>query len=152
MPSPRLHAPRDHQPEDRSAVCGTPDHSKMCKEASVPLGNPANIEDPPCDLSSASGTSHKPPKVLYRRPRLDHPGPMEPENNVEPTRDHYMVEKLLGKRTSQGRTQYLVRWLCYSPEHNVWYVITNLDLAKDLVNKYNWDHEAGTFTQPKESC
>ena len=26
-----------------------------------------------------------------------------------------------------------------------------MDLAKDLVNNYNWDHEAGTSTQPKGS-
>ena len=88
---------------------------------------------------------------LYRRSRLDHQGPVEPEDNMEPTKDHYVVEKLLGKRTSQGQTQYLVRWLGYGPEHNVWYDITNLYLAKDLVNKYNQDHEAGTSTRPKES-
>ena len=89
---------------------------------------------------------------LYRRPRLDHPGPVKPENNMKPTKDHYVVEKLLGKRTSQGQTQYLVRWLGYGPEHNVWYDITNLYSAKDLVNKYNQDHEAATSTRPKESC
>ena len=87
----------------------------------------------------------------YWRPRLDHPGPVEPEEGVKSTGDHYMVEKLLGIRTSQGQTQYLVRWLGYGPEHNVWYDITNLYLAKDLVNKYNQDHEAGTSTRPKES-
>ena len=87
----------------------------------------------------------------YRRPRLDHLGPVKPEDNVKPTENHYVVEKLLGKRTSQGWTQYLVRWLGYGLEHNVCYDITNLDSAKDLVNKYNRDHEAGTFTWQKES-
>ena len=76
---------------------------------------------------------------------------MEPEDNVKLTGDHYVVKKLLGKKTSQGQTQYLVRWLGYGPGHNVWYDITNLDLAKDLVDKYNWDHEAGTFTWPRKS-
>ena len=73
----------------------------------------------------------------YQRLRLEHPGPVEPEDNVKPTRDHYGVEKLLSKRTGQGQTQYLVKWLGYGPKHDVWYDITNLDLAKDLVNKYN---------------
>ena len=73
----------------------------------------------------------------YRRPRLDHPGPLESEKKVESTRDHYVIDQLIGKRTSQGRTQYLVKWLGYGPEHDVWYDITNLDPAKVLVNKYN---------------
>ena len=93
-----------------------------------------------------------PANDLYWRPRLDHLGPMEPENNVEPTGDNYVIKKLLGKMTSQGRTHYLVRWLGYCPEHDVWYDIINLDSAKDLVDKYNQDHEARTFTQPRGSC
>ena len=76
---------------------------------------------------------------------------MEPEDNVEPNGDHYVVEKLLGRRTSQCRTQYLVRWLSYGPEHDVWYDFTNLNLAKDLVDKYNRDHEARNLTRPKGS-
>ena len=92
-----------------------------------------------------------PANDLYRRPRLDHLGPVEPEDGVEPIRHHYVVEKLPGKRTSQGQTQYLVRWLGYGPEYDVWYDITNLDSAKGLIDKYNWDHEAKTFTRPKES-
>ena len=50
-----------------------------------------------------------PANNLYQRPRLNHPGVVEPEDKVEATGDHYMVEKLLGKKTSQGQTQYLVR-------------------------------------------
>ena len=56
---------------------------------------------------------------LYRRPRLDYPGSAKPKVKVKRTKDHYGVEKLLVKKTSQGQTQYLVRWLGYSPEHNV---------------------------------
>ena len=89
---------------------------------------------------------------LYRRPRLDHQGLVKPEDNVKPTKGHYVIKKLLGKRTSQGQTQYLVRWLSYGPKHDVWYDITNLDLAKDLIDKYNWDYEAGTSTRSKGSC
>ena len=93
--------------------------------------------------------STQPSQDPYRRPRLNHPGPVEPEDNVKPTGDHYVIEKLLEKRTSQGRTQYLVQWLGYGPEHDVWYDITNLNSAMDLINKYNWDHEAKTSTRPK---
>ena len=60
--------------------------------------------------------------------------------------NHYVVEQLLSKRTSQGRTQYLVRWLGYGLRHDVWYEFINLDLAKDFVDKYHRDYEAGTST------
>ena len=40
----------------------------------------------------------------YRRPRLDCPRPVEPEETVESTRDYYMIDKLLCKETSQGQT------------------------------------------------
>ena len=45
----------------------------------------------------------------YWRPRLDHSGLVKPEEKVESTGDHYVIDKLLGKRTSQEWTQYLVR-------------------------------------------
>ena len=82
---------------------------------------------------------------------MDHLGPIKPKDNVEPIRDYYVIEKLLSRRTSQGQTQYLVRWLGYGPEHDVWYDITNLDSAKDLVNRYNRNHGARTLIQPKRS-
>ena len=85
----------------------------------------------------------------YCRPILNHRGPVEPDNNVEPTGDHYVVGKLPSNRTSRGWTIYLVRWLGYGLEHNAWYDITSLDLAKNLINKYNWDHEARTSTRLK---
>ena len=77
----------------------------------------------------------------YWRPRLDHLRPVELEKEVESTRDHYVIDKLLGKRISKGQTQYLVKWLGYGPKHDIWYDITHLDLAKNHVDKYNWDHE-----------
>ena len=43
----------------------------------------------------------------YQRPGLNQLRSMEPENKVEPTQDHYMMEKLLGKRTRQGCIQHL---------------------------------------------
>ena len=76
-----------------------------------------------------------PADYLYQRPRLDHLGPVKPEEKVECTRDYYVIDKLLSKRTSQGRTQYLVRWLDHGLENDIWYDITNLDSAKDLVDK-----------------
>ena len=68
---------------------------------------------------------------------MNHQGLVKPEEEVEPIGNYYLIEKLLSKWTSQERTQYLVRWFGYGPEHDVWYDITNLDSAGDLVDKYN---------------
>ena len=76
----------------------------------------------------------------YQRPRLDHPGPVETKDNVEPTEDHYVVEKLLRKRISRGQTQYLVQWLGYGPEHDVWYDTRDLGSAAELIAEYERDH------------
>ena len=104
MPSLRLHTPSDHQPEDRPAVCETLDHLEMYRETGLTLGDPADMENPSHDLSSATKTSYKPADDPYRRPKLDHTGPVKPEDNVKPPGDHYVVEKLFEKRTSQGWT------------------------------------------------
>ena len=44
----------------------------------------------------------------YQRPRLDHPGPVEPEEEMKFTGDHYIIKKLLGKQVTQGQIQYLI--------------------------------------------
>ena len=38
----------------------------------------------------------------YQRLRLDYLGPVEPKDNAEPTRDYYVIEKLLGKRLAEA--------------------------------------------------
>ena len=50
---------------------------------------------------------------------MDHPGPVESEKNVEDTRDYCVTKKLLGKQLTWERTQYLLQWLRYRPEHSV---------------------------------
>ena len=61
---------------------------------------------------------------LYQQPI-----PEQPEA-VHTDSEEYEVEKLLDRRIiKKGRgysTQYLIRWLGYSPEHDQWYRIQDL--------------------------
>ena len=49
---------------------------------------------------------------------------------------HYEIEKLLNKRISCEQSQYLVKWLEYESEHNVWYSLNVLKNAQNLIMKY----------------
>ena len=72
----------------------------MFGKVNILLRDPANMEVLSHDLDSASGTSYNLAVNLYQKPRLNHPGPVKPENKVKRTRNHYVIEKLLGKKTS----------------------------------------------------
>ena len=69
----------------------------------------------------------------YERPRPDNPPPVEEDGTDAPS---YEVERLLDKRTTRGRDQYLVKWRGYGDEHNVWYKVDDLDNAQRLINEY----------------
>ena len=70
---------------------------------------------------------------------MDHPGPVEPEQDVKNIENHY-IKKLLGKQVTQGQTQYLMQWLEYGLEHNVWYDIQDLKAAARLLSDYKQSH------------
>ena len=40
----------------------------------------------------------------YQRPRMDHPRPMKPEEDIKNTKDHYIIKKLFGKQVTQEWT------------------------------------------------
>ena len=48
----------------------------------------------------------------------------------------YEVEKILGKRTINGKIEYKVKWLNYPLEESTWEPITNLDNSKEMVRKF----------------
>ena len=58
----------------------------------------------------------------------------------------YKIKKLLKKkRIRRGRgwaTEYLVRWVKWGPEHNVWYNIKDLADASDLVREFEEQAQA----------
>lgn len=57
----------------------------------------------------------------------------------------FEVERILRKRiTPKGRVLYLIRWLSYGPEDDVWRAEKQLADCKELVAQF----EAATLTQP----
>ena len=46
---------------------------------------------------------------------------------------HYEIKRLLNKRMSRNQSQYLVKWLNYDNEHNVWSFFRILNNADELI-------------------
>jgi hypothetical protein len=69
------------------------------------------------------------------------PGPLEMEDGGD---DSYEIERILAHRTRRHRggatTQYLIRWVGYGPEHDVWYDESDLDGAEDMLKAYKDTH------------
>lgn len=49
--------------------------------------------------------------------------------------DIYTVERVVDKRRSGGRVQYLVKWLNYADEDNTWEPVENI-LDQSIINEY----------------
>lgn len=47
-----------------------------------------------------------------------------------------MVDKRIRKYNKTEVTQFLIKWLCYGPEHNQWKSLSALDNCLKLVEKY----------------
>ena len=52
----------------------------------------------------------------------------------------YIIEKLIDKSVQiirrKPQIKYLVRWLGYGPEYNMWYPIESLQNAQELIEEY----------------
>ena len=68
--------------------------------------------------------------------RLSNPEPPPVEEEGEVQDPAYEVEKLLNKRITRGKNQYLVKWKGYGHEHNGWYKLEDLKDCKELVDEY----------------
>lgn len=68
------------------------------------------------------------------QPVLSRPPPVDPEEN------RFVVDRLLDKRTSRRRVEYLVRWFGYGPEDDTWEPARNID--SDLIADFEARHPA----------
>ena len=68
---------------------------------------------------------------------------------VVPEDEQYLVETLLDKRTSRGRTEYLVRWKGYGPEDDMWRPAS--DIEHSLIQEYEASHHGLLPTTRKSS-
>ena len=72
-----------------------------------------------------------------------HPPPVVPDD------EQYLVEALLDKRISRGRTEYLVRWKGYGPEDDMWRPAS--DIEQSLIDAYEASHHGALPAQQKSS-
>ena len=78
---------------------------------------------------------------------------------VQADSDESELERIMDKRITRGKVQYLVKWKDWGNEHNVWYSIDDLTNAMDLVNDYEskqalipaTGRKKGAVTAPQEA-
>ena len=56
--------------------------------------------------------------------------------NENDSASHYEIKRLMNKRISRKKTQYLIKWLEYESADNWWYNKKNLINAQDLIDDY----------------
>merc|ERR1712226_541614 len=64
--------------------------------------------------------------------------------------EEYVVEKILDKRITAGKIQYLIRWEGYGEEENTWEPKENLDCA-DLMKKFEVDWKEKKDSKKRKS-
>lgn len=86
----------------------------------------------------------------YNRQRHKPVMPVVTDNQL--TDNKYYVKRLLDKRIVQDKTQYLVKWLHYWPEHNVWYGLDDLADAIDKIKGFKKLPSATSQWARKRNC
>ena len=68
------------------------------------------------------------------------------QDEVERGSNEHVVESIVGKRETRGRTQYLVHWEGYGPDADTWEPVSHLRKARAAIDKY----ELAQREQPEE--
>ena len=68
---------------------------------------------------------------------------IEKKNNNSAS--HYKIERLLNKKISREKSQYLIKWVDYKSTYNIWYSLNVLNDAAKLIAEYK---ERITSTKP----
>ena len=55
---------------------------------------------------------------------------------VEDTHDELELKRIIGKRTIEREIEYLIKWKGYDNQHNVWYKLSDLSNAQELIDEY----------------
>ena len=102
------------------------------------------------------------PKTMRLRTKVFHISLLEPahknaklETHVEAEDDEepeYEVETILDSRVSQGKLEYLIKWVGYEPESNSWEPLENLNCPeqRQQFHRQNPDRPGGTDRGPSQ--
>jgi hypothetical protein len=87
--------------------------------------NPQRKTRHTCSLAGSRGAQRKctPPAV-------------DKSNDQEEQEEEELVDKIVGKRVKNGRTEYRVRWEGFTEADDTWEPLTNLETVEDLVCKF----------------
>ena len=87
----------------------------------------------------------------------DHPDSVYVEDDMNQWKS-FIIEKLIDKcvwiECKRSITEYLVHWLDYKPEYNMWYRVENLQNAQALIDDYEKLHgnSLSVNNAPKKPC
>jgi len=104
--------------------------------------------------SKKSSSRDKSGKRRSRHDRGDdvedrHRSPLGDESDEEETKEEYVVEDILDKKSTPDGPLYLVKWVGYGPEDNTWEPEENLVGCLDLLEKFNRSYEKPTSSSSK---
>jgi Chromo (CHRromatin Organisation MOdifier) domain len=69
---------------------------------------------------------------VFHVSRLEKTTNAETQDNPDVTETEYEVEKIVGKRKRQGRTEYLIKWTGYSESDDTWEPTQNLNCPEKV--------------------
>lgn len=73
----------------------------------------------------------------YQRLKDQYPPPVVENDSLDHHEsDVYELEAIVSKRSSRGKTQYLVKWKGYGHEYDAWYDVADLGDAPELIKEY----------------
>jgi Chromo (CHRromatin Organisation MOdifier) domain len=72
--------------------------------------------------------------LLFPSHEFEQPGPILTADGLE----EYLVDKIINSRRCSRRWQYLVRWLSYSPQHDLWIAASELSHCEALDRWYEF--------------
>jgi len=75
-------------------------------------------------------------KVRLYKPQVERQKKILPKPVIIEGEEEFEVERILNKRTVQGREKFLVRWKEYTAEEDTWESRENLGNVKELVEEF----------------
>ena len=79
-------------------------------------------------------------KIQLYKPQVEEQKKIPPKLVIIEGEEEFEIEKILNKRTVQGKEKFLVRWKGYIAEEDTWEDRKNLGNAKELVEEFEREY------------